>query len=57
MISESGRHLYDPIPMDGNACHLDMPNPQIGRVLTEMRTGYSRLNKYRNNIGEFLQEC
>jgi hypothetical protein len=31
-----------------------MPNPQIGRVLTEMRTGYSRLNKYRNNIGQSL---
>jgi hypothetical protein len=25
--------------------------PQIGRVLREMRTGYSRLNKYRNNTG------
>jgi hypothetical protein len=31
-----------------------MPNPQIGRVLTEIRTGYSRLNKYRNNIGQSL---
>ena len=31
-----------------------MPNPQIGRVLTEMRTGNSRLNKYRNNIGQSL---
>ena len=51
-ISESGRQLYDLIPMVGNASHLDMPNPQIGRVLTEMRTGYSRLNKYRNNIGQ-----
>ena len=30
-ISESGRQLYDLIPMVGNACHLDMPNPQIGR--------------------------
>jgi hypothetical protein len=40
--------------MVGNASHLDMPNPQIGRVLTEMRTGYSRLSKYRNNIGQFL---
>jgi prenyltransferase beta subunit len=38
--------------MVGNASYLDMPNPQIGRVLTEMRTGYSRLNKYRNNIGQ-----
>ena len=53
-ISESGRQLYDLIPMVGNANHLDMPNPQIGRVLTEMRTGYSRLNKYRNNIGQSL---
>jgi hypothetical protein len=26
----------------------------MGRVLTEMRTGYSRLNKYRNNIGQSL---
>jgi hypothetical protein len=51
-ISESGRQLYDPIPMVGNASHLDMPNPQIGRVLTEMRTGYSRLNKYRNNVDD-----
>jgi ribonuclease HI len=51
-ISESGRQLYDLIPMVGNASHLDMPNPQIGRVLTEMRTGYSKLNKYRNNIGQ-----
>jgi hypothetical protein len=40
--------------MVGNASHLNMPNPQIGRVLTEMRTGYSRLNKYRNNIGQSL---
>ena len=40
--------------MVGNASHLDMPNPQIGRVLTEMRTGYSRLNKYGNNIGQSL---
>jgi hypothetical protein len=40
--------------MVGNASHLDMPNSQIGRVLTEMRTGYSRLNKYRNNIGQSL---
>jgi ribonuclease HI len=47
-ISESGRQLYDLIPMVGNASHLDIPNPQIGRVLTEMRTGYSRLNKYWN---------
>jgi hypothetical protein len=31
-----------------------MPNPQIGRVLTEMRTTYSRLNKYRNNIVQSL---
>jgi hypothetical protein len=38
-ISESGRQLYDLIPMVGNASHLDMPNPQRGRVLTEMRTG------------------
>jgi hypothetical protein len=53
-ISESGRQLYDLIPMVGNASHLDMPNPQIGRVLTEMRTGYSRLNKYWNNIGKSL---
>jgi hypothetical protein len=37
--------------MVGNASHLDMPSPQIGRVFTERRTGYSRLNKYRNNIG------
>jgi hypothetical protein len=51
-ISESGRQLNDLIPMVGNASHLDMPNPQIGRVLTEMRIGYSRLNKYRNNIGQ-----
>jgi hypothetical protein len=42
--------------MVGNASHLDMPNPQIGRVLTEMRTGYSRLNKYRNNIGQSLMQ-
>ena len=42
------------IPLVGNACHLDMPNPQIGRVLTEMGTGYSKLNKYRNNIGQSL---
>ena len=48
-ISESGRQLYDLIPIVGNASHLDMPDSQIGRVLTEMRTGYSRLNKYRNN--------
>jgi hypothetical protein len=40
--------------MDGNANHLDIPNPQIGRVLTEMRTGYSRLYKYRNNIDQSL---
>ena len=33
-ISESGRQLYDLIPMVGNASHLDMPIPQIGRVLT-----------------------
>jgi hypothetical protein len=51
-ISESGRQLYDLIPMVGNASYLDMPKPQIGRGLTEMRTGYSRLNKYRNNIGQ-----
>jgi hypothetical protein len=51
-ISESGRQLYDLKPMVGNASFLDMPNPQIGRVLTEMITGYSRLNKYRNNIGQ-----
>jgi hypothetical protein len=44
-ISESGRQLYDLIPMVGNANHLDMPNPQIG---------YSRLSKYRNNIGQSL---
>jgi hypothetical protein len=25
-ISESGRQLYDLIPMVGNASHLDMPN-------------------------------
>jgi hypothetical protein len=31
-----------------------MPNSQIGKALTEMRTGYSRLNKYRNNIGQSL---
>ena len=48
------RHLYDLIPMVGNANHLDMPNSQIGRVLTEMRTGYSRLSKYHNNIGQSL---
>jgi hypothetical protein len=42
------------MPMVGNASHLDMPIPQIGRVLTEMRTGYSRLNKYRNNIDQSL---
>ena len=42
--------------MVGNASHLDMPNPQIGRVLTEMRTGYSRQSKYRNNIGQFLTQ-
>jgi hypothetical protein len=36
-ISESGRQLYDLIPMVGNASHLDIPNTQIGRVLTEMR--------------------
>jgi hypothetical protein len=40
--------------MVGNASHLDMPNSQIGRVLTEMRTGNSRLNKYRNNIGQSI---
>jgi hypothetical protein len=44
--------------MVGNASYLvlDMPNPQIGRVLTEseMRTGYSRLSKYRNNMGQSL---
>jgi len=40
--------------MVGNASHLDMPNLQIGRVMTETRTGYSRLNKYRNNIGQSL---
>jgi ribonuclease HI len=53
-ISESGRQLYDLIPMVGNASYLDMPKPQIGRGLTEMRTGYSRLNKYRNNIGQSI---
>jgi hypothetical protein len=62
-VSEWGRQLYDVTWYQW----LEMPNPQIGRVLTEMRTGYSRLNKYRNNIGqsltplcdcgEDLQEC
>ena len=51
-ISESERKLYDLIPMVGNGSHVDMPNPQLDRVLTKMRTGYSRLNKYRNNIGK-----
>ncbi|CAG2202636.1 unnamed protein product [Mytilus edulis] len=33
---------------------LDKPNNQIGRILSEIRTGYSRLNKYRNQIGQSL---
>jgi hypothetical protein len=53
-ISSMSLYFQDLIPIVGNTSHLDMPNPQIGRVLIEMRTGYSKLNKYQSNIGQSL---
>lgn len=53
-ISETGRQLFNLIPIVGKDAQLDKPNNQIGRILSEIRTGYSRLNKYRNQIGQSL---
>ena len=50
-ISNSGRHLYELMPSVQELCHLDYPNPSIGRIMTELRTGYSHLNYYRHQIG------
>ena len=53
-ISETGRHLYQLLPNVGTTLNLDLPSPQTGKILTELRTGYSQLQKYRYNVGQSL---
>ena len=31
---------------------MDIPSKEIGTIITGLRTGYSHLNKYRNNLGQ-----
>lgn len=40
------------VPIVGKIVQLDFPNTQIDRILSELRTDYNRLNKYRSQLGK-----
>ena len=49
--SETGRQLYNLQEKVGQPSILDWPNQHTGQIITELRTGYSRLNKYKHQVG------
>ena len=53
-IDETGRHPYDMVPIVGKIVQLDIPNTQVGLILSELKTDYCRLNKYRKQLGQSL---
>lgn len=52
--SETGRHLHEQVPIADKAHLLDYSNPVIGKIMSQFRTGYNRLNKYRHQVGHSL---
>ena len=51
-ISETGRHFYEFKPDINSNPLLDFPNHQSFNIITQLRTGYSRLGEYRCKIGQ-----
>ena len=50
-LSNQGRHLHTITPGVGSNRCSDKPSKEIAIIISELRTGYSRLNKYRYNLG------
>ena len=51
-LSDHGRHLYEIVPTISTNVTLDRPSKHHGTILSQLRTGYCHLNKYKFQLGQ-----